>query len=49
MQRETKTRLRIAALIYSMTNAVIFGLGIITVLNVPALRSDAAIWIRWSW
>lgn len=45
MQRETKTRLRIAALIYSMTNAVIFGLGIITVLNVPALRSDAAIWI----
>ena len=45
MQRETKTRLRIAALIYSMTNAVIFGVGIVTVLNVPALRSDAFFWI----
>jgi hypothetical protein len=46
MQGETtKTRLRIAALIYSMTNAVIFGAGIITVLNVPALRSNAWIWI----
>jgi hypothetical protein len=45
MQSETKTRLRIAALIYSMTNAVIFGAGIITVLNVPGLRSNAWIWI----
>jgi hypothetical protein len=45
MKRETKTRLVTAALIYSMTNAVIFGAGIITVLNVPALRSDAFTWI----
>jgi hypothetical protein len=45
MQSETKTRLRIAALIYSMTNAVIFGAGIVTVLNVPSLRSNASIWI----
>lgn len=45
MERETKTRLRIAALIYSMTNAVIFGAGIIIVLNVPGLRSNAWIWI----
>jgi hypothetical protein len=45
MQGETKTRLRIAALIYLMTNAVIFGAGIITVLNVPALRSNASFWI----
>jgi hypothetical protein len=45
LQGETKIRLRIAALIYSMTNAVIFGAGIITVLNVSALRSNAWIWI----
>jgi hypothetical protein len=34
-------RLRIALLIYSMTNAVIFGAGLIAVLNVPTLRADA--------
>jgi hypothetical protein len=45
MQRETKTRLGIAALIYLMTNAVMFGAGLITVLTVPALRADAATWI----
>jgi hypothetical protein len=45
MQRETKTRAAIAALIYTMTNAVIFGAGLITVLTLPALRADAAIWI----
>jgi hypothetical protein len=45
MQRETKTRLGIAALIYLMANAVMFGAGIITVLTVPALRADAATWI----
>jgi hypothetical protein len=45
MERETKNRLGIAALIYSMTNAVIFGAGIITVLNLPSLRSNARIWI----
>jgi hypothetical protein len=28
-----------------MTNAVIFGAGIITVLNVPALRVNADFWI----
>jgi hypothetical protein len=32
-------------LIYSMTNAVIFGAGLITVLNVSALRVNAHIWI----
>jgi hypothetical protein len=45
MQRETKTRVGIAALIYSMTNAVLFGIGLITVLTVPALSTNAAIWI----
>jgi hypothetical protein len=44
MQRETKTRVGIAALIYSMTNAVLFGIGL-TVLTVPALSTNAAIWI----
>jgi hypothetical protein len=45
MQQETKTRMRIAVLIYSITNAVLFGVGIITVLTVPALSTNAAIWI----
>lgn len=45
MQRETKTRAAIAALIYTMTNAVIFGAGLITVLTLPALRGEEAIWI----
>lgn len=37
------TRARIAILIYSMTNAVLFGIGIVTVLNVPSLA--AHLWI----
>ena len=37
------TRARIAILIYSMTNAVLFGVGIVTVLNVPSLA--AHLWI----
>ena len=41
----TRNRLRIAALIYSMTNAVIFGAGIIAVLNLLALSTNAYIWI----
>ena len=45
MDRETATRARIAALIYTMTNAVIFGGGLIVVMTVPALAADAAIWI----
>ena len=45
MQRETKTRVGIAALIYTMTNAVLFGAGIITVLLLPPLRSEPMIWI----
>jgi len=45
MDRETATRARIAALIYTMTNAVIFGGGLIVVMAVPALAADAAIWI----
>src|SRR5262245_11709936 len=45
VQAGARKRLRIAALIYSMTNAVIFGAGIIAVLNVPALSVNAHIWI----
>ena len=37
------TRARIAILIYSMTNAVLFGIGIVTVLNVPSLAGH--LWI----
>lgn len=45
MQRETKTRVGIAALIYTMTNAVLFGAGIITVLLLPGFSSALMIWI----
>ena len=43
MQEGLSTRARIAILIYSMTNAVLFGIGIVTVLNVPSLAALA--WI----
>ena len=45
MDRETATRARIAAVIYMMTNGVIFGTGLITVMTVPALADHAAVWI----
>jgi hypothetical protein len=45
MLRETKSRAAVAALIYTMTNAVIFGIGLITVLTLPALRDEEVIWI----
>jgi hypothetical protein len=41
----SRNRLRIAVLIYSMTNAVVFGVGLVTVLTVPALNTNAQIWI----
>ena len=44
VQSGTRNRLRIAALIYSMTNAVIFGAGI-AVLNLPALSTNSYFWI----
>ena len=44
-REETRTRVAIAAVIYSMTNAVLFGAGIIPVLAVPALSNNAAILI----
>lgn len=43
MSAETKTRAQIAVLIYTMTNAVLFGAGLITVLSVPVLSAHAGI------
>jgi hypothetical protein len=45
MTRETWTRVQIAALLYSMTNGVLFGAGLILVLTVPVLSADAGFWI----
>jgi hypothetical protein len=45
MQQETKTRVQIAVLIYTMTNAVLFGAGLIAVLSVPALSEQAMVLI----
>jgi uncharacterized membrane protein len=39
------TRFRVAALIFSMTNAVIFGAGLVTVLLIPPLAAAAMEWI----
>ena len=38
MQIETKVRVGIAALIYPMANAVIFGAGLIMALTLPSLK-----------
>ena len=43
MQDSISTRGRIAILIYSMINAVLFGIGLVIVLNVPSLAEH--IWI----
>ena len=43
MGDDTKARLRVAALIFCMVSAAIFGVGVILVLSLPAL--DAFIWI----
>jgi hypothetical protein len=45
MTRETATRAQIALLIYSMTNGVLFGAGVILVLTWPALSVNAGFWI----
>ncbi len=39
------TRFSIAALISMMINAIVFGIGVTTVLSVPSLRADAAFWL----
>jgi hypothetical protein len=45
MTDENRTRLQIAALIYSMTNSVLFGAGLVVVLTLPMLNADAGFWI----
>jgi hypothetical protein len=45
MTEETSTRVQIAALIYSMTSAVLFGAGLLLVLTLPVLNADAGYWI----
>ena len=45
MKLEAGIRTQIAVLIYSMTNAVMFGAGLSFVLMVPALNADAGFWI----
>ena len=45
MQIDTKVHAGIAALIYPMANAVIFGSGLITVLTLPPLNANAMTWI----
>jgi hypothetical protein len=43
MSRDTETRLEIAALVYLMASAVLFGAGIVAVLTVPQLDAHAGI------
>ena len=45
MDNNNRARLRVAALIYCMVNAVVFGVGVILVMSVPALASYAFFWI----
>jgi len=37
--------LRVAALIFTMVNAVVFGVGLVTVLATPAMSQHAFFWI----
>ncbi len=39
------TRLAISALIYMMVNAVVFGIGAVTVLSIPSLSENATVWL----
>ena len=43
MSNDNNARLRVAALIYCIVNAVVFGIGTIVVLSLPAL--NAIIWM----
>lgn len=45
MEKDKRARLRVAALIYCMVNAVIFGVGTILIVSVPALMSHAFFWM----
>lgn len=45
MSKDNLARLRVAALIFCMVNAVVFGVGTILVMSVPALTSHALFWM----
>jgi len=45
MNDNTLARLRVAALVLPMVNAVLFGAGLVTVLSAPALSANAFFWI----
>ena len=45
MTSDNQARLRVAALIFTMVNAVVFGIGLITVLTTPTMAQHAFFWI----
>jgi hypothetical protein len=45
MKSDNQARLRVAALIYLIVNAVVFGVGLISVLMTPTLAQHAFFWI----
>ena len=45
MTPDTEVRSQISVLIFSMTSAVLFGVGLIIVLMVPALNANTGLWI----
>lgn len=45
MTSDNRARLRVAILIFVMVNAVVFGVGLVTVLTTPALSQHAFLWI----
>ena len=45
MDSDKRARLRVAALIYLIVNAVVFGVGLISVLVTPTLAQHAFFWI----
>lgn len=45
MTSDNRARLRVAALIFMMVNAVVFGVGLVAVLTTPAMAEQAFFWI----
>jgi hypothetical protein len=45
MTSDNRARLRVAILIFAMVNAVVFGVGLVTVLAAPMLAQHAFFWI----
>ena len=45
MTSNNNARLRVAALIFTMVNAVVFGVGLVTVLATPMLAQHGFFWI----